>query len=92
MVTHRPATKTVTNRPAQGAAATQRGYTTQTLDYVKRGLDDILEEKSDKVTGRLQLDEYLRSVNQVRAQLVNEVDRLNPGYRAARQAYQGPAR
>ncbi|MDE0880589.1 MAG: hypothetical protein OSB00_18310, partial [Sphingomonas bacterium] len=86
------ATAALAARPAEGAAATQRGYTTQTLDYVKRGLDDILEERRDKVTGRLNLDEYLRSVNQVRGQLVNEVDRLNPGYRTARQAYQGPAR
>ncbi|WP_260598281.1 hypothetical protein [Sphingomonas endolithica] len=86
------ATPAVTGRPAEGTAATQRGYTTQTLDYVKRGLDDILEENRDSLTGRLQLDEYLRSVNQVRGQLVSEVDRLNPGYRAARQAYQGPAR
>lgn len=86
------ASDAVTNRSTPGTAATQRGYTTQTLDYVKRGLDDILEGQRDKVTGRLVMDEYLRSVNKVRGQLVSEMDRLNPGYRAAREAYQGPAR
>ncbi|MGJ3629816.1 hypothetical protein AB5I41_28830 [Sphingomonas sp. MMS24-JH45] len=32
-------------------------YTTQTLDYVKRGMDDVLEEQRNPITGRLVLDE-----------------------------------
>lgn len=75
-----------------GAPVEQRGFTTQTLDYVKRGLDDIVEANRDPVTRRLHLDEAGRAINDVRASLVNEVDKLNPAYAKARAAYQGPAR
>lgn len=75
-----------------GAPVQQRGFTTQTLDYVKRGLDDIIEANRDPVTRRLHLDEAGRAINDVRASLVNEMDRLNPAYKQARAAYQGPAR
>jgi hypothetical protein len=72
--------------------ATQiRGYTPQTLDYVKRGLDDTIEQFRDPVTRRLNLDEAGRAINGVRGQLLSEVDRLNPAYGQARQAYAGPA-
>lgn len=69
----------------------ERGYTLQSLDYVKRGLDDILEAQRNQVTGRLDLDEDGRAINGVRQQLVAELDRLNPDYAAARAAYAGPA-
>lgn len=69
----------------------QSGYTPQTLDYVKRGLDDVIESQRDKVTGRLNLDEAGHAINGVRAQLLQEVDRLNPAYGQARAAYAGPA-
>ena len=80
------------NAPTPGTAATSQGYTTQTLDYVKRGLDDILEQSRDPVTRRLHLDEAGRAVNDVRASLVKEVDNLNPRYAEARAAYEGPAK
>lgn len=80
------------NAPTPGTAATSRSYTTQTLDYVKRGLDDILEQSRDPVTRRLHLDEAGRAVNDVRASLVKEVDNLNPRYAEARAAYEGPAK
>ena len=67
------------------------GYTTQTLDYVKRGMDDVLEDQRNPITGRLALDEAGRAQNGVRSQLLSEVDRLNPDYAAARAAYAGPA-
>ena len=75
----------------QGDVVLNRVPSQQTLDYVKRGLDDIIEERRDPVTGRLVLDEAGRAINQVRAGLVNEMDRLNPVYAEARAAYAGPA-
>lgn len=63
---------------------------TQTLDYVKRGLDDIIEQGRNPLTGQLKLDEYGRSVNGVKNGLLSEMDRLNPDYAAARKAYAGP--
>lgn len=70
----------------------KKGFTTQTLDYVKRGLDDIVEANRNPVTRRLHLDEAGRAINEVRTSLVSEVDKLNPAYAKARAAYQGPAR
>ena len=67
-----------------GSPVKQSGFTTQTLDYVKRGLDDLVEANRDPVTRRLHLDEAGRAVNDVRAGLVREVDRLNPAYAKAR--------
>lgn len=75
----------------QGEVVLTRVPSAQTLDYVKRGLDDIIEQHRDPVTQRLSLDEAGRAVNQVRAQLVGETDRLNPIYGEARAAYAGPA-
>jgi len=88
----RTADATLAAAPTPGTAATSRGYTTKTLDYVKRGLDDILEQNRDPVTRRLHLDEAGRAVNDVRASLVREVDKLNPRYAQARAAYEGPAK
>lgn len=68
-----------------------RSYSPQTLDYVKRGLDDIIEAQRNPVTRQLHLDEAGRAINDVRANFVKEVDRLNPAYGKARAAYAGPA-
>jgi hypothetical protein len=76
--------------PDPSSAASVPAYTTQTLDYVKRGMDDVLEEQRNPITGRLTLDEAGRAQNGVRQQLLGEVDRLNPDFAQARQAYAGP--
>jgi hypothetical protein len=60
----------------------------QTLDYVKRGLDDILEQYRDPVTRQMNLDEAGRAVENVRQSFLREVDRMNPDFAAARSAYQ----
>ena len=76
----------------QGEVILTQDPSVQTLDYVKRGLDDLLEPYRNAITGKLQLDESGRAINHVRAQLVGEIDRLNPVYAQARAAYAGPAR
>lgn len=86
------ADRALATAPAAGTAATQRGYSTQTLDYAKRGMDDILESQRDPITGRLNLDEAGRAQNGVRGQLLSEMDQYNPLYREARSTYQGYAR
>jgi len=68
------------------------------MDAAKRGLDDILESYRDKLTGKLQLDEYGRAVNRVRKSLVKKLDDITTdetgrsAYREARAAYSGPAK
>lgn len=72
--------------PIVGAVPNMR-----TLDAVKRGLDNILDGYRDGVTGKLNLDQYGRAVDQVRRAFVSELDNLNPDYAAARQAFAGPS-
>lgn len=64
----------------------------ETLDYIKRGLDDVVEKYRDKTTGRLVLDGEGRAVNNLLRDFTAEVDRVNPAYARARAAYAGPVR
>jgi hypothetical protein len=63
----------------------------RTLNVIKKGLDDILEQYRDPVTNRLRLDEEGRAIDMVRRAFLNEMDDLNPVYAEARAAYAGPA-
>ncbi|WP_290957499.1 hypothetical protein [Hyphomonas sp.] len=61
------------------------------LHYVKRGLDDVVSSSKDALTGKLTTDQG-RTANELRKQLLDELDRLNPDYKAARASYAGPSR
>jgi len=61
------------------------------LDAGKRGIDSMLEDYRDSVTGRLNLNEEGRAIDQLRRAWINELDRINPDYEYARAAYAGPA-
>lgn len=67
-------------------------YSWQTLDYVKRGIDDVLEARRDPVTSKLVLDEEGRAINSTLRTFLNRVDKANPAYGQARAVYAGPAR
>lgn len=75
----------------QGEPVLTRVPTAKTLDYVKRGMDDIIEKKRSEITGQVVHDETSRSVSTVKNRLLAEMDRLNPDYKAARKAFSGPA-
>jgi hypothetical protein len=76
----------------QGEVQLVKNPSPQTLDYVKRGLDDVVEDNRDKTTGRLVLNTAQRAENNVRHSFVSEMDKLYPDtYPAARQAFAGPA-
>lgn len=77
--------------PTTGVASTQPVYSPQTLDYVKRGIDDVIEGLPKAPTGKPIMDENYRAVDGVRRQLLTELDKLNPAYGKARAAYAGPA-
>ena len=58
----------------------------QSLDYVKRGLDNIIER------GMRQGDmPEVRRAQQMKQSLLTRMDEINPAYSAARKAYAGPA-
>lgn len=76
---------------AQGEQEVFKTPNMRVLDAAKRGLDEMLEDYRDPVTGRLNLDQNGRSINELRVSLLNELDRINPDYSEARAAYAGPA-
>jgi hypothetical protein len=61
------------------------------LDAAKKGLDDIVEGFRNPLTGKLNLDQFGRAVNNVRAGYVKALDAANPDYAAARSAWSGPS-
>lgn len=62
----------------------------QTWDYLKRGLDDVIERNSDPLSGKVKTD-LGRSVVNVKNKLLNELDTLNPKYKEARSVFAGQA-
>lgn len=61
----------------------------QTLDYVKRGFDDVLNSFRDSTSGRLNLDEAGRAVLNLQRSFINELDKVNPDYATARKLWGG---
>lgn len=64
----------------------------RTLDYVKRGMDDVLEAFRDPTTQRLNLNTQGNAINNTRKQFLAAFDAANPDYAAARAAYAGPVK
>lgn len=63
---------------------------TRNLHAVKLGFDDIINGYDRAPNGAPILDQYGRAVDKVRKSFLQEVDRINPAYREARQAWAGP--
>lgn len=61
----------------------------RTMNVVKKGLDAMVEESKDSVTGRL--SEQGRAIDKVRSAFLEKLDDINPDYKAARQAWAGPS-
>jgi hypothetical protein len=74
-----------------GADANGQIPSVQTMDYVKRGLDDVVEQYRDRTTGRLVLDTEGRAINNTRAEFVGIMRQGNPNYAAALDAWAGPS-
>lgn len=76
----------------QGQVVLRQDPSPETLDFVKRGLDDVVGGYKNPVTGRLDLNAQGGSVEGLRKNFVAEVDRLYPDtYPQARAAFAGPA-
>jgi hypothetical protein len=77
---------------AAGDPVFERVPSWQTLDYVKRGLDDHLDQwPRNPFTGKLELDENGRAALGTQRAFVGFVDKNNPEYAAAREAWAGPS-
>lgn len=60
----------------------------QTLDYLKRGLDDTLNANRNEF-GVLKRDEYVNALDDTRRQYLSFLDNNNPAYAAARKEWGG---
>ncbi len=60
-------------------------------DAAKKGLDDMIEQYRDPVTGKLVLDSQGRALNNVKTALLDHLDSINPDYAAARASWAGPS-
>ena len=71
--------------------------TLEAWDYMKQGLDDMLEKYRDPTTGVLHLDKYGRALNETRKQLLRSLDAAvtqkvgSPVYATARNQWAGPS-
>lgn len=77
---------------SSGEVTVSRTPSWQTLDYVKRGMDDVIEGYRDTTTGKLNLDTEGRAINNTQRSFLSAFDQANPDYAAARSAYAGPVR
>lgn len=62
----------------------------RTLNVVKKGLDDMVEAAKDPMTGRL--SEEGRAIDKVRRSFLEELDKVNPDFKAARESWAGPSK
>lgn len=60
----------------------------QTLDYLKRGLDNVIESGTSKLDGA---SPTARSAIGMKNELLGRMDAINPTYAQARSVYAGPA-
>lgn len=63
----------------------------KTLDYMKRGLDDMVDTSRDPITGKIAGD-VNRGVDSLRKQFIGVLDEISPDYKKARAAWAGPSR
>ena len=69
--------------PVKGGVG--RGITTEAVDDLKRGIDVMIERETNPLTGRL--NKRGAALANYKRDILNEVDRLNPKYKIARQKY-----
>jgi hypothetical protein len=72
-----------------GARAIVGDYTVKDVDLVKRGLDRIIENNTDAITGKANSE--ARRATTLKNAIVSEVDKLSPEYAQARSAWAGPS-
>ena len=72
-----------------GARTIVGDYTVKDVDMVKRGLDRIIENNTDAITGKANSE--ARRAATLKNAIVGEVDKLAPEYAQARAAWAGPS-
>jgi hypothetical protein len=79
-------------RGEDGGWVLQDGFrNVRLMDAVKRGFDEIVEGFRDPTSGRLNLNQYGRAVNEARAAYVGDLRDMYPRYAGALDAWAGPS-
>ncbi|TCB05141.1 hypothetical protein E0H93_17630 [Rhizobium leguminosarum bv. viciae] len=72
-----------------GSASVRRVPDTRGWDYIKRAMDDMIDGQTDSITKKVTNEG--RILTGLKSKMLGEIDRLNPDYKAARQAFGGQA-
>jgi hypothetical protein len=62
----------------------------RTLDVIKKGLDELVDDSKNIVTGRL--NQEGNAINSLRRSFLRDLDAMNPLYAGARRVWEGPTR
>lgn len=84
-----PTEYAITGRDENGDPMVASVPNMRTLDAGKKGLDAIIQDERDPITGRL--TQRGRAVEMVRQRYLGELDSINPYYKDARDAWAGPS-
>lgn len=61
---------------------------TRVWDYIKRGLDDVIEGAKEPITGKIKTDQG-RALVGLKQKMLEELDNINPDFKAARASFAG---
>lgn len=70
-----------------GTATARRVPDARAWDYIKRGFDDMIDAQTDSITKKMTNEG--RILTTLKNKMLSEIDRVNPAYKAARQAWSG---
>jgi hypothetical protein len=85
-----PTEYAIVGTDAEGNSIVGKVPNMRLLNAMKKGLDAIILDNQDAMTGRL--NEKGRAVNMVRKAFLNEVDAINPEYKTARDFWSGKSK
>lgn len=86
-----PTNYAITDFDAAGDPIVSKIPNMRTLQAAKIGLDSAIEKYRDPITGRLNLDQRGRAIDELRRSFVSQLDATNPAYASARKAWAGPS-
>ncbi|MFT2211510.1 hypothetical protein ACLJYM_06445 [Rhizobium giardinii] len=70
-----------------GSATVRRVPDARGWDYIKKGMDDLINEGKDSITKKLTHEASV--INRLKNRMLEEIDAVNPAYKAARKAWGG---
>jgi hypothetical protein len=88
----------ITGYDKSGEPIVDRVPNMRLLDSIKKGMDKIIEDFRDPLTGKLDFmnggdrGQIAQNLNTIRRDFLDQIDEINPVYKEARAAWAGPAK